>query len=105
MSVEKNFKHWQYLSKLQKELQVQEWVPLKGDVFKYARLNKEKYDIIFADPPYALDNLKDIPEVVLPLLADEGLFVLEHGSDYDFSSHPRFVERRNYGSVNFSFFQ
>lgn len=105
VSVEKNFKHWQYLSKLQKELQVQEWVPLKGDVFKYARLNKEKYDIIFADPPYALDNLKDIPEVVLPLLADEGLFVLEHGSDYDFSSHPHFVERRNYGSVNFSFFQ
>ena len=105
VSVEKNFKHWQYLSKLQKELQVREWVPLKGDVFKYARLSKEKYDIIFADPPYALDNLKDIPEVVLPLLADEGLFVLEHGSDYDFSSHPRFVERRNYGSVNFSFFQ
>ena len=50
-------------------------------------------------------NLKDIPDVALPLLAEDGLLVLEHGKDYNFSAHPRFVEHRNYGSVNFSFFQ
>ncbi|MDE5739860.1 MAG: RsmD family RNA methyltransferase [Bacteroidaceae bacterium] len=105
VSVEKDFKHWQFLVRVQKELRAQEWLPMKGDVFKYVRACQERYDFIFADPPYALENLQDIPDAVLPLLAEDGLLVLEHGKGYDFSAHPRFVEHRNYGSVNFSFFQ
>jgi 16S rRNA (guanine(966)-N(2))-methyltransferase RsmD len=105
VSVEKDFKHWQFLARVQKELQAKEWVPLKGDVFKYVHACKERYDLIFADPPYALENLQEIPDAVLPLLAEEGIFILEHGKDYDFSEHPRFIDHRNYGSVNFSFFQ
>lgn len=105
VSVEKDFKHWQFLSRVQKELQIKEWLPLKGDVFKYVHTCRVQYDIIFADPPYALENLADIPDVALPLLAEGGVFILEHGSSYDFSRHPRFVNHRNYGSVNFSFFQ
>ena len=38
------------------------------------------------------------------LLKPDGLFVLEHGKDYDFTSHPHFADHRTYGSVNFSFF-
>ncbi|MBQ6964160.1 MAG: RsmD family RNA methyltransferase [Bacteroidaceae bacterium] len=105
VSVEKDFKHWQFLVRVQKELQAKEWVPLKGDVYKYVRACKERYDIIFADPPYALDTLQDIPDAALPLLADGGIFILEHGKDRTFAAHPRFVAHRNYGSVNFSFFQ
>lgn len=105
VSVEKDFRHWQFLAKVQKELQAKEWIPLKGDVFKYVRACNEKYDIIFADPPYALENLKDIPDAALPLLAEDGLLILEHGSDYDFSQHPRCIDHRNYGSVNFTFFK
>lgn len=105
VSVEKDFKHWQFLSRVQKELQVREWLPLKGDAFKYMQTCKERYDLIFADPPYSLENIVDIPDAALPLLADGGLFVLEHGGNYDFSAHSRFVDHRNYGSVNFSFFE
>lgn len=105
VSVEKDFRHWQFLAKVQKKLQAKEWIPLKGDVFKYVRACNEKYDIIFADPPYALENLKDIPDAALPLLAEDGLLILEHGSDYDFSQHPRCIDHRNYGSVNFTFFK
>lgn len=105
VSVEKDFKHWQFLSRVQRELQAKEWIPLKGDVFKFTHNCKEHYDIIFADPPYALDNLKDIPDAAIPLLADDGLLILEHGRDYDFSEHPCFIDHRNYGSVNFSFFK
>ena len=39
------------------------------------------------------------------LAPDGGLFVLEHGKDHRFDSHPSFVEHRAYGSVNFSFFR
>lgn len=105
VSVEKDFKHWQFLARVQKELQAKEWLPLKGDAFKFAGTCKEHYDIIFADPPYALENLKDIPDAVLPLLAEGGLMILEHGSHDDFTAHPRFVDHRSYGSVNFSFFR
>ncbi|MBQ9665236.1 MAG: RsmD family RNA methyltransferase [Bacteroidaceae bacterium] len=105
VSVEKDFRHWQFLARVQKELQAKEWLPLKGDVFKYVRACKERYDIIFADPPYALENLQEIPDAALPLLADGGIFILEHGGNYDFSAHPRFIDHRNYGSVNFSFFR
>lgn len=105
VSIEKDFKHWQFLARVQKELQAKEWLPLKGDVFRYVQTCKERYDIIFADPPYALENLKSIPDAALPLLAEDGLFILEHGSNYDFSEHSRFIDHRTYGSVNFSFFK
>ena len=67
---------------------------------------KRKYDFIFADPPYALPELPQIPAAVLDggLLADGGIFVFEHGKENDFSADPRFIERRVYGSVNFSIF-
>ena len=64
------------------------------------------FSFIFADPPYALPNLPDIPDLVLQsgLLAPDGVFVFEHGKQNDFSSHPCFREHRAYGSVNFSIF-
>lgn len=105
--VEKDPLHYSFICKFLAQLGERNCFPVKGDVFKYlARLN-EKFDFIFADPPYALPNIKDIPDVVLDrdLLKPNGLFVLEHGKTDDFSQHPRFVEHRAYGSVNFSFFQ
>ena len=64
------------------------------------------FSFIFADPPYALPNLPDIPDLVLQsgILAPGGVFVFEHGKQNDFSSHPCFREHRAYGSVNFTIF-
>ena len=63
--------------------------------------------IIFADPPYALKELETIPELIFKnnLLKEDGLFVLEHGKDNNFEENPHFIERRVYGSVNFSLFR
>ena len=64
------------------------------------------FSFIFADPPYALPNLPDIPDLVLQsgILVPGGVFVFEHGKQNDFSSHPCFREHRAYGSVNFTIF-
>ena len=107
ISVEKDFKHWQFLQRTAKSLADPAWKPVHADVFKYLLRPQEPYDIIFADPPYALPNLAAIPDIVFskPLLAEGGTFILEHGKDHDFSQHPRFQSNRTYGSVNFSFFQ
>ena len=82
-------------------------IPIRGDVFRFIKSCKQQYDLIFADPPYALKELPQIPNLIFEkqLLTDEGIFVFEHGKDYDFTGHPHFVEHRSYGSVNFSLFR
>ena len=80
---------------------------IRGDVFKFLSACRTKYDLIFADPPYALEELPTLPDVILErgILKEDGWLVIEHGKDTDFTSHPRHVETRTYGSVHFSFFQ
>ena len=106
VGVEKDFKHWQYLQRVARELGDRNWKPLHADVFKFIARGGGSYDIIFADPPYALPNLADIPGLIFEkeLLAPDGIFILEHGKDLDFSADPHFTDHRAYGSVNFSFF-
>ena len=81
--------------------------PLCDDVFRVIERKKQKFDIIFADPPYDLKRLADLPDLIMnkDLLSSEGLFILEHGKTNDFSFHPDFKELRKYGSVHFSFFE
>ena len=76
-------------------------------MFKFLATVHEQFDFIFADPPYTLEGIAEIPDLVLDynLLKPDGLFVLEHGKGDDFASHPRLVDHRQYGSVNFSFFR
>jgi len=80
---------------------------IRGDVFKFLSGCRARYDLIFADPPYALESLPTLPDVILErdILKEDGWLVIEHGKDTDFSAHPRYVEMRSYGSVHFSFFQ
>ena len=80
---------------------------IRGDVFKFLSACRTKYDLIFADPPYALEQLPTLPDAILErdILKENGWLVIEHGKDTDFTSHPRHYETRTYGSVHFSFFQ
>ena len=82
-------------------------IPIRGDVFRFIKTCRQQYDFIYADPPYALKELPTIPDLIFErqLLKEDGIFVFEHGKDYDFSEHPHFVEHRSYGSVNFSLFR
>lgn len=107
ISVEKDRQHHAFIRKIMEEVKTDRCLPICGDVFKFVERTTEKFDFIFADPPYALKELGQIPDLLFAkeLLKEGGLFVLEHGKDYSFQDHPRFVEHREYGSVNFSFFQ
>ena len=82
------------------------WRGVRGEAFRFLKSCKQQYDLIFADPPYALKELTTLPDIIFEkqLLKAEGIFVLEHGKDHDFSGHPHFKEHRQYGSVNFSIF-
>lgn len=107
VSVELDRDHHAFISQCLKKLNTDRCIPIRGDVFRFVKSCRQTYDFIFADPPYALKELKDIPQLIFDrgLLNDGGVFVFEHGKDNDFSSHPNFVEHRAYGSVNFSIFK
>lgn len=107
VSVEMGRVQQQFIQKVAGELKITTGLQLiRGDVFKYLKGATQQFDLIFADPPYALKELPTLPDLVLEgnLLKPEGTFILEHGKENDFSSHPRFVELRKYGAVHFSFF-
>ena len=82
------------------------WKGVRGEAFRFLKSCKQQYDLIFADPPYALKELATLPDIIFEkqLLKEDGIFVLEHGKDHEFSQHPHFKEHRQYGSVNFSIF-
>jgi 16S rRNA (guanine966-N2)-methyltransferase len=79
----------------------------QADVFRFVKQTPEKYDFIFADPPYHLENLQDISRHIFEagILKENGWLVIEHPAEADFSGEPFFHSHRKYGKVNFSFFQ
>ena len=107
VSVELDRDHYTFIRQCVEKLGSDKSMVIRGDVFKFVKSCHQQFDIIFADPPYALEKLPEIPDLIFSrnLLADGGLFVFEHGKQNDFSNHPHFVEHRSYGSVNFSIFR
>lgn len=107
VSVEADRDHYAFIRQCMTKLGTDKSMVIRGDVFKFLKNCHQQFDIIFADPPYDLDKLPEVPALVLDsgILADGGIFIMEHGKRNDFSSHPRFMDHRSYGSVNFSFFR
>jgi 16S rRNA (guanine(966)-N(2))-methyltransferase RsmD len=104
--IEKEGAHYAFIKKVKTELKATNLTTIKGDAFKFIESTKQTFDFIFADPPYALKELAQIPEKILSnnLIKEGGIFVMEHPKEYDFSALPFFAQRRIYGAVNFSIF-
>ncbi len=107
VSIESNSILHRFICNTKEILGAVELFPLRVDAFRYLASNKEKFDLIFADPPYDLETLNTIPDIIFnkDLLKEEGLFILEHSMSNNFSEHPRFWKEKIYGSVHFSMFQ
>lgn len=106
VSVEQNAVHYNFICSTKETLSADELWPLKADVFKYLKSGYEKFDFIFADPPYDLGAITTIPDLIFKgeLLKSDGIFVLEHSKKHDFSDHEHLMKVKHYGSVYFSFF-
>lgn len=79
---------------------------LKNDAVKFLQIAEMKFDIIMADPPYDYKYYSELVDVTFAreLLKENGMLILEHGKQNDFSNHEKFLFLRNYGGVHFSFF-
>jgi 16S rRNA (guanine966-N2)-methyltransferase len=81
----------------------------KSDVFTYLERCKTSYDIIFADPPYALDQ-STFEKIVLlifekELLNQDGMMVIEHSKYTKLDHMINFSFKKSYGGSIFSFFE
>ncbi|MEA2041247.1 MAG: RsmD family RNA methyltransferase [Bacteroidota bacterium] len=106
-AVERNSSYTRFINK-----QVEKFFPgqlnmITADAYTFLKKGGLQYDVIFADPPYDDEKLKDIPDLALnnESLKENAMVIVEHSDSNDFSDHLNLVESRRFGKVNFSFFQ
>jgi len=106
--VEQYGKAISYVQEFSKKLDIQEQLQIyRGDVFKFIKTCKSKFDIIIADPPYDLKKLETLPSLVFEheLLKENGVLIIEHDKTFDLTVKEHFKEQRKYGSTLFSFYK
>ena len=104
--VEKDSKMYEFIKMTAIELKLENFKVLKVDVFRFIEQRTDKFDFIFAGPPYALGNIDDLPKLIFDkqLLNNKGWFVLEHTPRNDYKKFPFYTTERNYGTTVFSIF-
>lgn len=107
VAVEMNPANAGFIKKTSASLGISGMQVVHHNVFDFLGICTKQFDLVFADPPYALDGLDSLPAKVLGagFLKSDGLFILEHGAEYSFSDAPHFVKEKKYGNVHFSFFR
>lgn len=80
---------------------------VRANYLVFVKRSSERFDVIFADPPYEMSGIAEIPVLVAAsgLLNNGGWLVLEHSDRYNFKADPNFLELRKYGRVHFTFFR
>ncbi|MFN5418468.1 MAG: RsmD family RNA methyltransferase [Flavobacteriia bacterium] len=108
ISVDTNYNCVKFIQNLIKEHDLQDDMQVvKADIRDYLRRNEKQFDIVFADPPYDLTFHDEIVRLVYEknALKEDGICIIEHGRQTDLSQMPKFVEKRSFGNVHFSFFK
>jgi len=106
LAVDNNYKCIQFIQLTALKLGFENVKTIKSDVFRFIEKQASVFDLIFADPPYQLNGIDQIPAIIMEsnILKKHGWLILEHASEYNFSTCTGFLENRKYGSVNFSIF-
>lgn len=106
VAVDANFRCYEFIQKTIRQLEFDNLKAVRADVFKFLSYCRPGFDLIFADPPYDMEGIERIPEMVFArsLVKPGGWLVLEHPAGKQFSHFPQFREERKYGRVHFSIF-
>jgi len=104
--IEKDPKMYEFIKNKIEELNIENCEVIKNDVFRFLENCNEKFDLIFAGPPYALKNIDSLPRIIREkeLLNNGGWFILEHTPANNYENEELFKTMRNYGTTIFSIF-
>jgi len=107
LAVDQDQQCTRFIQKMAQELSMDELTVIRSDVFRFIPTNRRQYDLIFADPPYDSQHYELLVKLIFEhnLLSKDGLLIIEHHRDIDYSAHEFFSELRRYGRVHFSFFR
>ncbi len=106
VAVENHPRCVRFVRQVAKDLCMEQLSCIKADVFRFLKHQQKPFDIVFADPPYDLQGIAELPDIVFAgkLLTESGWLVIEHSSAYAFDTQPHFFRQRHYSKVHFSFF-
>jgi 16S rRNA (guanine(966)-N(2))-methyltransferase RsmD len=107
IAVDRNFRCVKFIDDFGKKHQLDNLLALKADVLNFIQQHSAAYDLIFADPPFKFQSYEQLISEVLSsaLLAENGIFILEHEKRIKFDELPSFDYERKYGNVVFSIFK
>jgi len=107
LSVDAHYGCVKYINKIAHELELRQIHALKADLFGFVKKLHQQYDLVFADPPYQLDGVPELPDLLFSkdCLKKDGIMILEHGKELNFEDHSRYSFSKKYGNVNFTFFE
>jgi len=106
-AVDMNHNCTQFIHQTAVKLNYKNLYIIQADYKAFVKNTNKTWDIIFADPPYNMEGIEEIPKLIFDtqLLKPDGLFILEHDKSIDFAKHTEFFDHRRYGKVNFAFFK
>lgn len=107
-AVDENQHCIRFIEKTAKELDFNLFT-IKQDVYQFLNKTSDKFDLIFADPPYGLtdEQFQLISQKVFEkqLLTESGMLIIEHSKHTKLDDQPHFQFSRTYGGSVFSFFE
>lgn len=79
---------------------------VRDNVLRFVRNTEaHSFDLAFADPPYASEDLGEFPQAALRLIKPGGFLILEHDRSRDFEGADTLILQRRYGDTVITFFQ
>lgn len=105
--IEQNRICTQFIKKFSSQYKMEDFEVIQGDVFSYLKKSQKHFNIVFADPPYGLPTIKDIPQLVFEnnLIKDQGWLIIETDDRTSFEDHPKLLQKRQYGGSLFWIFE
>lgn len=106
-AVDLNYGCINHLKNTSEEIGFKQIKCFKANALQYIKKASNTYNLMFADPPFDMDKINILPELVQKsgILHSEGLFIIEHPSTLKMTNSVEPVDVRKYGYSTFSFYQ
>ncbi len=107
LAIDRDSRCIHFIKQVKEQLDMANLKAVKADAFRFLSSARQRFDVIFCDPPYDMPGINRLPEIVFSkdLLLQDAFLIMEHEKSITFDSRAEFLFKKNYSKVNFSFFR